>query len=164
MTTEQYNKCVEDYTEGVYRFILKMVRDDDTSRNIVQEAFVRLWENRDTVQEGKEKPYLFTVAYRVAVDGFRERSRLTLTDEDFVLEREPAFAEEGRQGLSEALGRLIDRLPAIQKTVLLLRDYEGYSYREIGTITSLSESQVKVYIFRARLWLRQQIGRLDALL
>jgi RNA polymerase sigma-70 factor (ECF subfamily) len=43
----------------------------------------------------------------------------------------------------------------------MLRDYEGYSYEEIGKITGLNESQVKVYIYRARLNLKEYIGSLE---
>ena len=62
-----------------------------------------------------------------------------------------------REILDEALGRL----PEIQKSVVLLRDYEGYNYAEIAEITGLSESQVKVYIFRARKSLQSYLTRLD---
>jgi len=47
---------------------------------------------------------------------------------------------------------------------VLLRDYEGYAYNEIGEITKLNESQVKVYIFRARQFLKQYIQQLDKVL
>jgi RNA polymerase sigma-70 factor (ECF subfamily) len=52
-------------------------------------------------------------------------------------------------------------LPEIQKSVILLRDYEGYSYEEIGNIAGLNESQVKVYIYRARLFLKEYIGTME---
>ncbi|MDG1659286.1 MAG: RNA polymerase sigma factor, partial [Crocinitomicaceae bacterium] len=63
--------------------------------------------------------------------------------------------------LQEVLQSALERLPEIQKTVVLLRDYEGYNYTEIAEITDLSESQVKVYIFRARKALKTYIKRLD---
>jgi RNA polymerase sigma-70 factor (ECF subfamily) len=62
-------------------------------------------------------------------------------------------------GLMELLDMALGRLPHIQRTVVLLRDYEGYSYEEIGRITGLNESQVKVYIFRARMFLKNFIGK-----
>ena len=55
----------------------------------------------------------------------------------------------------------LNKLPEIQRTVILLRDYEGYNYSEIGEITGLSESQVKVYIFRARNFLKNYIGAME---
>ena len=66
--------------------------------------------------------------------------------------------------LNEVLHEAINQLPAVQRSVILLRDYEGYSYEEIAEITALSESQVKVYIFRGRSFLRQYIGSLENVL
>jgi len=63
--------------------------------------------------------------------------------------------------LKEILDEAVAKLPEIQRSVLLLRDYEGYSYDEIGEMTGLNESQVKVYIFRARSFLKSYIVSLD---
>ena len=60
--------------------------------------------------------------------------------------------------LKEILNEAISRLPDDQRSVILLRDYEGYAYNEISEITGLSESQVKVYIYRGRLFLKNYIG------
>jgi RNA polymerase sigma-70 factor (ECF subfamily) len=57
----------------------------------------------------------------------------------------------------------VAQLPADQKSVVMLRDYEGYSYREIAGITGLSEAQVKVYIYRARVFLKEFIGSIETL-
>jgi RNA polymerase sigma-70 factor (ECF subfamily) len=59
--------------------------------------------------------------------------------------------------LQEVLYEAIKRLPETQRSVLLLRDYEGYSYQEIEEITGLNEAQVKVYIYRARVFLKDYI-------
>jgi len=58
----------------------------------------------------------------------------------------------------------VNKLPEIQRSVVLLRDYEGYSYEEIGKITGLNEAQVKVYIYRARVFLKEYIGSLENVL
>jgi RNA polymerase sigma-70 factor (ECF subfamily) len=63
--------------------------------------------------------------------------------------------------LKEVLRDALDKLPEIQKSVIMLRDYEGYDYKEIGEITNLSESQVKVYIYRGRVALKEYIGSLS---
>lgn len=67
-------------------------------------------------------------------------------------------------GIAEIVQRYLDQLPEIQRTLILLRDYEGYSYQEMAEMTSLSIAQVKVYIFRARVALKQQIGSMENLL
>jgi RNA polymerase sigma-70 factor (ECF subfamily) len=66
--------------------------------------------------------------------------------------------------LHEILNRGLSELSEIQRNVVLLRDYEGYSYQEIGEMTDLSEQQVKVYIFRARKFLKEYIGTIEAVI
>ena len=66
-------------------------------------------------------------------------------------------------GLSEVLDEALKQLPEVQRSVILLRDYEGYAYNEIAEITNLSESQVKVYIYRGRLALKKYLGSVEAL-
>jgi RNA polymerase sigma-70 factor (ECF subfamily) len=63
--------------------------------------------------------------------------------------------------LQEILHQALEQLPSDQKMVVMMRDYEGYSYQEIGEMTGLSESQVKVYIYRARVFLRKYIGKME---
>jgi RNA polymerase sigma-70 factor (ECF subfamily) len=67
-------------------------------------------------------------------------------------------------GLSEMLEEAINKLPYDQRSVILLRDYEGYSYNEIAEITGLNESQVKVYIYRGRMFLKKYIGSIEAVI
>ena len=64
----------------------------------------------------------------------------------------------------EILHEAINKLPEIQRSVILLRDYEGYSYDEIAEITGLSESQVKVYIFRGRMYLKKYLGKIETII
>ena len=82
---------------------------------------------------------------------------------------EEAGGGEGSQemrspDLNDVLHEALDRLPPDQKAVVLLRDYEGYSYREIGEITGQSESQVKINIFRGRRFLKNYIGSMEVLI
>jgi RNA polymerase sigma factor (sigma-70 family) len=66
--------------------------------------------------------------------------------------------------LNEILHTAIGRLPEQQKTSILLRDYEGYSYKEIGEITGQTEAQVKINIYRGRLALKSYIGKIETVL
>ncbi len=66
--------------------------------------------------------------------------------------------------LNEILHSAIERLPDQQRTSLLLRDYEGYSYKEIGEITGQTEAQVKINIYRGRLALKSFIGKIETVL
>jgi len=70
-------------------------------------------------------------------------------------------SESAQPDMKQIIDRAMDKLPEIQKTVIMLRDYEGYDYAEIGNITGLNESQVKVYIFRGRQTLKNYILKLE---
>jgi RNA polymerase sigma factor (sigma-70 family) len=158
MTTSEYNQCVDNHADAVYRFILKNMKDDDEARDIVQDAFEKMWRNVDKVNGQKAKSYLFTTAYHTMIDRIRRKKRMSDLTE---VNEESLFHHEQYSDLNKVLHHAVNQLPDIQKAVILLRDYEGYSYEEIGKITSLNESQVKVYIYRARVFLKQFLGSVE---
>jgi len=158
MTSKEYNQAVDLYSDNVYRFILKNIRDEERARDIVQDSYEKLWRNADNVNYEKVKSYLFTTAYHTMIDVIRKDNRQTYM-EDYQIPED--VHDEQYSDLKEVLNEAVKRLPDIQRTVILLRDYEGYSYKEIGDVTSLSEAQVKVYIFRARVFLKNYIGKME---
>jgi RNA polymerase sigma-70 factor (ECF subfamily) len=145
----------------LYRFILKNIRDEDEARDIVQDSFEKMWRNRENVDGGKAKSYLFTTGHHTMIDRIRRKKHQS----DFTeVNEESLFHTEQYSDLKQVLNNAINLLPDMQKSVLTLRDFEGYSYEEIGKITGLSESQVKVYIYRARVFLKEYIGTLERVL
>lgn len=161
MTLSEYNQCVDEYADGVYRFILKQIHDKDAAKDIVQDAFEKMWRKIDTIDGTKAKTYLFTTAYHTLVDYTRKNSKSARISEGDLNQHS---YNSHYSDLKEILNQGLELLPEIQKTVLLLRDYEGYDYAEIGQITELNESQVKVYIFRARTFLKNYIGKIETLI
>lgn len=158
MTPHEYNKCVDLYADSVYRFSLKMLKDTDLCHDIVQDAFEKLWIKAEEIAFEKSKSYLFTTIYHATIDQIRRKKRI---GEDVELDRVSETTSTVSPDLKDILQKGLSLLPEDQKSVVLLRDYEGYSYDEIGKITGLSESQVKVYIYRARLFLKNYIGKIE---
>lgn len=161
MTRNDYNHCVDAHADGLYRFILKNIRDKEKARDIVQEAFAKVWVKVDEINVEKSKSYLFTTAYNTMIDMLRKDEKMMRMENHHQLQ---GAAYNSYSDLKEVIDEALLQLPEIQRTVVLLRDYEGYSYQEIGEITQLSEAQVKVYIFRARMALKQYISCLDKVL
>ena len=154
MTEKEYNQCVNQYADNVYRFIVKNLRHEEDARDIVQTAFEKLWRNREIVESEKSKAYLFTVAYNQMIDHIRKNKRIQLK-EDFT--EDPRMQQQADTHLKKTLMEALNRLNETQKSLVMLKDYEGYSYEEIGGIMGLNESQVKVYLHRARLSLRNYL-------
>ncbi|MEI6823192.1 MAG: RNA polymerase sigma factor [Bacteroidota bacterium] len=158
MTNTEYNRCVDDFSDGVYRFILKNIKDEDKAKDIVQDSFIKMWDKVKDINYSKARSYLFTTAYHTMIDTIRRDKKQTTFDDKLF---DDMTYEGGYSDVKEILNKAVERLPEIQRSVVMLRDYEGYSYDEIGDICGLNESQVKVYIYRARLFLKEYIGTME---
>ncbi len=146
------------HADGVYRFILKNLKAEQDAQDVVQDAFERLWVNHKKLDPSKAKSYLFTTAYHSMIDHIR-KNKHTGNIEDIQGIGNDTF--NSYSDLKEILDEALSKLNEIQRSVILLRDYEGYSYEEIGKITGLNESQVKVYIYRARVFLKNYLVSLE---
>ena len=158
MTEREYNDCVNTYADNVYRFILKNLRNEEDARDVVQSSFEKMWVHRDEIDSAKSKSYLFTVAYRTMIDHIRKVKRITLKEE---FNEELRVQDKPVNNLKKVLDEALSKLGETQRTLVLLKDYEGYSYEEIGQITNLSESQVKVYLHRARVQLKEYLVKVE---
>ena len=155
MTDKDYNDCVDNFADGVYRYIVKNIRHTEDAQDIVQSAFEKLWVNRAQVLPEKAKSYLFTVAYHQMIDHIRKSNKMPLTEDTYIPHQQITHQDAE---LKQVLMHAVNELNPIQKSLVLLKDYEGYSYHEIGEIMHLSESQVKVYLHRARLILKSKLS------
>jgi RNA polymerase sigma factor (sigma-70 family) len=151
MTERDYNDCVTRYADNVYRFILKNLRHEEDAQDVVQSAFEKMWRNRENIDAATAKAYLFTVAHNQMIDHLRKVKRISLKEE---FNEQDKIVDHQQQDLKKILGEALNRLNETQRSLVMLKDYEGYSYEEIGKIMGLSESQVKVYLHRARVQLK----------
>ena len=154
MTENEYNQCVDLYADNVYRFILKNLRHEADAKDIVQGAFEKMWMNREQVDNVRSKSYLFTVAYNQMIDHIRKNKRITLKE---FFREDSKITHQVIPDIKSILNAALSELDEIQRSLVLLKDYEGYNYEEIGKITGLNASQVKVYLHRARLKLKSFI-------
>lgn len=162
MDRSQYNQCVEQYADRLFRFAFSSLRNREQAEDVVQESFARVWEKVKSVDFAKAKSYLFTTAHHAMIDEVRQRQHFT------SFENLTQTSEKSTQipypDVNEILHKALATLPEAQRNALLLRDYEGYSYQEIGNITGMSEAQVKVNIFRARTTLKNKLKSIDNLI
>jgi RNA polymerase sigma factor (sigma-70 family) len=147
LDNKEYNTVVKTHSNNLYRFILKMLKDKDGTNDIVQDAFMKLWQHIEQVDFDKAKSWLFTTARNTMLNKIKRDKRTESMDSGNFSE---PYANNNNFELKELIDKSLDQLPELQKSIILLRDLEGYDYKEIGEILDLNESQVKVYLFRGR--------------
>jgi RNA polymerase sigma factor (sigma-70 family) len=161
MSVKEYNRSVEEYADSIYRFIRGNLKDEDRANDIVQDSYEKLWRHVAEIEYSVVKSWLFSTAYHTMIDVIRKEKRMTTLEGSY---ENNLIYESQYCDLNEILHSAIERLPDQQRTSVLLRDYEGYSYKEIGEITGQTEAQVKINIYRGRLALKSFIGKIETVL
>ncbi len=147
MNQYDYNKCVDLYADGLFRYIQNGFRSIDDPQDIVQHAFEKLWLRHQQVDHRDAKRFLFATARNAAIDFWRKYHRIIPFD---TLERTEPAAESKEYETIEYAHYCLQTLNEKQKSIFLLREYEGHSYEDIAHMLDLTIAQVKVNLFRAR--------------
>lgn len=151
MEASDYNVCVREWADALFRFACKCTGQAADAQDVVQHSFEVLWQKKGEVPPAKAKAFLFQVAYRQSVDGYRKRAKVAYIDPP------EESSTPANPDLKKVLDRALSRLDEQARALVLLKDYEGYRYEEIAQITNLSEAQVKVYLHRARKVLKEYL-------
>ena len=147
MTTKDYNNCVNEYSDALYTYLCRSYSNREMAKDVVQSVFEKLWVKKDELEVQKVKSYLFTMARNRAIDVWRKEHRV-VSIEAHHDRAQSSKMTDSFEYMEEAQHHL-SNLDEKQKSILLLREYEGYSYNDIAEIMDMSLSQVKIILFRA---------------
>lgn len=147
MTRKEYNILVNNLSDRVYRFLLYNTKNSEDAHDLVQESFLKLWVNRKKIDKQAAEKWLFVTAHNTMINFVKRRARSQATDNFDIFEKR---VEDNNLEAKDLVEQCFVELSQQHKSILLLRDLEGYNYQEIGEILELSEAQVKTYLFRAR--------------
>ncbi|MCR5589098.1 MAG: sigma-70 family RNA polymerase sigma factor [Bacteroidales bacterium] len=160
MTAKEYNNCVACSAADVMRFAVRCGGRREDCEDAVQEALASLWSHHGSVDAARGKSYLLSAVYRRLMSHFRHCAVV----QEYATEVMATSSEDCRPNNSfdirDAIEQSLRVLPEVQRAILQLRDVEGYSYAEIGETLGLSDKQVQVYLFRARVTMRKQLNLL----
>jgi len=158
---DDYNEAVKNYYSNLYRYLTKFIWDKHIVKDLIQDCYLKLWQHRDRVDFTKVKSWLFTTAHNAMIDYVNRNKRNIITTQAIF---EDIPSQPQTKELREIIDKAIDLLPELQRSIILLRDLEGYEYKEIGEMLGISESQVKVYLFRARKKIKEKLKDLSLVL
>jgi RNA polymerase sigma-70 factor (ECF subfamily) len=155
----------ERYRAPLFGFLFRLLQSQTAAEDVLQDAFLRLYDRRRHYRAGQRfSTWLYTIAHHLAIDALRATSRKGIVldqVEELPVAAEMLPAAQAERGeVADAVRRAVTRLPREQRVALVLREYEGFSYREIGVIVGISEQAARVRTHRARLTLREALAPL----
>jgi len=166
-----FDTIVRRYQSIVYAVSYRLVRNREDALDIAQEAFIKAFRSLHTWQPtGAFKSWLLRIATNMSIDHLRRRSRMpAFVERDAVGQLEPDAVDErvrikepseraSESELGSAIQTAVDKLPEKQRTVFILRHYEGLSLKEIAEIMNCTEGTIKTHLFRATGKLRDELG------
>lgn len=150
-------RAIKNYGPKMLQFVDYQIHNIEIAKDIVQESFIVLFQNKDEVETAKIESYLFAVARNKIKDHFKSiKKNVTIEKADTIgLSNQNAL--EAKEIVKMALSKLSTR----DKDLITLRDLIGHNYDEIAKQMNLSAAQVKVYLFRARKKLKEEIIKLE---
>ncbi|GAG91344.1 unnamed protein product, partial [marine sediment metagenome] len=161
-----FGELVRRYGDSVLRYLMRMTGSREQAEDLFQETFKRVHEKAHTLRGNHFKPWLFTIATNVAIDGMRRRKRLQVVSLNQKLDCADGRCEElgavavadnrcepsqeaVRAEQKEQVRRAIESLPANQRATLVLAYYQQLKYREVAEVMGCSIGTVKAQMYRA---------------
>jgi RNA polymerase sigma-70 factor (ECF subfamily) len=160
MNESELREAFEAHKDAVYRFSWRMTNSSSAAEDIAQDVFVLLLRERDRfdASRGELRSFLIGVARNLARKWLRGEHRWnTLDEEQLVVE---PLDIENRE-MAEVVATAVQSLPPLQREVLLLAHYEGFSLDEIARTIEVEVGAVKARLYRARQNLKRMLAPLQ---
>lgn len=157
-----FGRLTNQYCEPIYRYIRRMVTEHETAEDLCQDVFLKAWEALDGLRETKHaSAWLYRIAFNTTVSHLRRKKILNLVR---ATNHETEFAEKLRSDIyfngdeAEIIFRIaLNKLPAVQRSVFLLRYNDELSFSEIARISGKSEGSVKASYHHAQEKIRKYL-------
>ena len=166
MQTEKYDALFNEHRNRLFRFALRIMKDDLLAEDVVQEVHVKCWQNRDTV-ETIQNPgaWMMRVTKNLCIDKIRSRRRTTDLDAvSYQAESKDPVPDTAAEvsDLMTVLRKMLEDLPPKQKLVFHLREIEGMQYKEISEVLNITVDEVKINLFRARQKIKEKLTSIES--
>lgn len=178
MNEDDFNTYVDQYSDKLYRYVLKLTDDKDVAKDLISDVYKQFWtaihrkeqklviydlERDQTLLPLEEKnipAYLFGLAYTLSLKEMKRKDRIVPLDEEKEYEGYETSTWEYKD-VKVFLDRALATLHADLRSAVLLKDYEGWSYKEISLIMKTSEVNVRKMVFQAKEQLRKKLKKVE---
>jgi len=152
--TQYFSYFVDKYKDIVYSIAFKVLRNREDAEEMAQESFIKAFKSLHTFKgEAKFSTWLYRITYNNCISEVRKKKIKFVSADDVQISDEPEElnldgipAENRAKYVKSAL----EKLPEDEYTLILLYYFDDKSVEEIGEITKMTESNVKVKLFRSR--------------
>lgn len=165
MTTDRFEKDILPIKHPIYRYALYLVKNKEDARDLTQEVLIKLWENREQlVRIENPRAWAMKMTRNRCLDWLKSPKRKGVEWKEDLDQRTDHHAQKQLEEKEQTqwVKKQLKRLPEMQQNVFYLRHFEENSYREIGDSLQIDETKVKVYLHRARTFMKKQIEQHNA--
>lgn len=163
MTTEEFKEKVIPYSVKLYPMIFRILKNEEETRDALQELMLKLWNKRTDLNKCNNLPaYIITTAKNYSFDLLkRKRPEVLEEKEEYKILNieEKGFDLEDREKY-EYVQKTIEKLPENFKTVIQLRDIDGFTFEEMKEITGFEVAHIRVILSRARMKVKQEVEKI----
>ncbi len=163
MENISFRTTVLPLSDKLFRLALRITMNRAEAEDVVQDTLLKVWEHREEWEQiNNLEAFAIATCRNRALDVMKRAGRNTekLDEMAHFSSQTPQEQLEADEQIS-LVNRLMDDLPEVQRTIMLLRDIEGKTYQEIAQTLDISETQVKVYLHRARTKIKERIWTIN---
>jgi RNA polymerase sigma-70 factor (ECF subfamily) len=163
MSVELFHSQVIPIRPKLFRFAFRLLNNEEDAKDIIQDALLKVWHQQERMKDLQNlEAWCMRIVRNLALDKLKSKKHRTTEglekagEMQALHQQSPHLAAEQHDVMGR-VHRIINGLPEKYRTIIQLRDMDGFSYQEIGDILELTLSEVKINLHRARKTVREQL-------
>lgn len=139
------------HKDALYDYCSRLLRDDARAEDVVHDLFLTIWNDAQTLKDpGSFRSWMFSIARHRALNAIRDRKSFDELSDDSLPGDDDPYSILVRNEQSDLISDLLEMIRPAYKDLIVLKDFENFSYADIANITGLSVASVRIHLFRAR--------------
>ncbi len=165
MEIEEYKEKVLPTRDKLYRYAYFLLKNEEDAKDVVQDVLLKIWDDRHKRKFDNIEAWAITLIKNMAMDKLRRKKKNYSKEQDLLTLTDRAPTPDQRHATNHMYAHLQDQIQQLsekQQNIFHLREIEGRSYQEISEALDLDISQVKVYLHRARKFLKDKLFKIES--